>query len=302
MAISMEEKKDSRGLSATQDSRDITYTYILYGVSGTTDHADAYTHVRVNTPTIRDGLYRAKIECKPIGGTTWEASVDYSPHVFSETGLGGPSDGSTDPSGGAASSPPVGPLQNLGPDWSFTTGSTTTHITQSLGTLFSVNEQGAAAPNVGQAIGVTEDGVEGTDIITPAPEFTKKARRQNFHFGFYVNLCRTVGKTNRLAVCGGWIKPGELLYLGCEIQYTSDNIWEFTHKFAYNENRLGIKPSDIASNMPALPLFDKKGWDYLWVGYSKAKLAGKVKLRPVEIYVEQVYRDEDFAAVLQCGL
>lgn len=291
MAIRMEELKQSRGLSVDQTNREITYQYWVLDATGETDYAQAYTYVRLNTPIRRDGLGRKSIKGTPVGGTVWAFDVAYDSSVYSEAGLGEAGDGTTDPTGGVAD--PQSSAGPLGPSFSFSTGGGTTHITQSIETITSVDIIGGAAPDIGKAIGWTKEGIQGTDIITPNPEFTRKIKGQPLTFAYYYALCEGTGCKN-IATAFGVFKPGELLYLGCDGQCGPDQIWELSHKFAYSRNRVNLVVA------PGLTVSAKKGWDYLWVAYHDEKIGGMRRSKPIQAYVEQVYDSYDFT-LLKCG-
>lgn len=289
----MEELKESRSLSVDQNNRSITYSYWVLDATGESDYSSAYEYVRVTTPVQRDGLGRKSIKGHPIGGSTWQFDVEYDSSVYSEAGLGEPGSGTNEPTGGVASPQSPSSNQPLGPSFSFTTGGGTTHITQSLATIDSKKIGGGAAPDLGRAIGWTKDGVEGTDIVSPNPEFTVKIKGQPMTFQYYYDLCECTGCKN-IATAFGVFKPGELLYLGCDGQCGPDRIWELTHKFAYNRNRQNFFAT------PDITMDEKKGWDYLWVGYNNQKIGGKLRQYPVEVYIEQVYDSVDFGRI-RCG-
>jgi hypothetical protein len=180
-------------------------------------------------------------------------------------------------------------------NFSFTTSGGTTHITQSRSTtsayasgIAGVQVPGAGVvPNNKQAINMTREGVEGCDIVTAQAEFTIEARRAFVSLNYFNTLFRLTGTVNN----AGWknFQEGEVLYLGCDARYTSNDGWSLSHKFSAEPNQENLV---ISSNLTVLRKF---GWDFLWIGYGEGFDAGYRTRPPLFAWCERVYRFTNFA-------
>ncbi len=147
-----------------------------------------------------------------------------------------------------------------------------------------INSGGAA--NMKQAVGVTRDGVEGTEVYTPKFEFSWS--RQVFPVNLpYLRMIRSlVAKTNGSAWRG--FQPGEVLYLGATGQSKPGNVWIVNHKFAVGENLYAVPVS------PQLIIPRKGAWEYVWAAYGYDADATMIYNTPRAGYVEEMYRSADF--------
>jgi hypothetical protein len=140
MAVTIDEKFDSRETTVGVESPNLDLQYI---VQGTDDDALVKTTVEANIPAMYAGLVFQDYHIAPLGGGVWEVSVRYGKKEPKETGES---------------------------SFSFDTGGGTQHITQSLETVGSYANPGPA-PNFKGAIGVSHDSVEGTDVTVPVYNF-----------------------------------------------------------------------------------------------------------------------------------
>lgn len=149
----------------------------------------------------------------------------------------------------------------------------------------SAGSTGTAA-DLKSAIGVTRDGVEGTDVVVPKCEFTWTRQVKPVNLPYLRRIRSVVGKTNNARWRG--FDKGELLYLGSTGQSGPGGVWTVAHKFAAGENLYAVRVT------PTLVLPRKGAWDYLWCTYGY-KDDTTVYSVPTAGYVEQVYREANFA-------
>lgn len=151
------------------------------------------------------------------------------------------------------------------------------------------------APDYKGAIGVAGGQVAGTDIFTGHMEFGVTVQVYPVQLPYLRSLLETVGTTNR----NTWYKfpAGTLLYLGATGSCKPGSIWTLHHKFAAAPNITNIPVGDSI----IVPM--KKGWEYLWCTYRDMQSAasGLMMQVPAAAYVEQVYRDADYATNLGLG-
>ena len=230
------------------------------------------------------GLIRQKLKCERLGGDAWVAEWEYGvadPQTTFEPG-DDPSGGGA-PGGGAAAAPGDG--DPLLASFSFDTAGGTAHITQSLETM----HQSAGAPDNKQAIGLTKDRIEGTDIHVPAFQWSRTVHRRNVKLPYLRALVDLTGTTN----AGKFYGFGKLtvLYLGASGTPGQGLLWTITHKFAVQKKLFNI---DVGGGI-IVP--EKDGWDYIWVAYKDEPNANVLMQVPRAAYVERVYEDKDFAAL-----
>ena len=255
----MFEAVDSRRY-VTGENPGIDLIYILTGVS---DDMQALTLVANSTPETYQGFSRRTIELDPewvdtvAGDGRWKVTVRYG---LIETAF------------------------------SFDTGGGTQHVTQSLQTVEAKAIPGKTPPNFKGAIGVTNQSVEGVDIVIPVYNWS-----ETHHLASSVvtqdyrrKLFQLTGKVNSAYFKGH--DPGECLFRGARGAKRSTTDWEISFTFAGSPNRTNLQVGDITG-------IDKKGWQYLWVLYDDAEDTDAKRLvkRPAAAYVEKVYESGDFA-------
>jgi hypothetical protein len=158
-------------------------------------------------------------------------------------------------------------------------------------------------PYHNRAIGVSRDGVAGTDITVPKLEFTITRNFQYVTWQYLLTLRSLTGTVN----FGPWYQfnGGELLFLGVSFQVSQgpqqSNIVKMTYRFAAAPNQTNIdlvpdnpETSGDISHLLRIPF--KEGWDYLWCAYDQMTdpSTGRMVSRPSAAYVERVYPSGDF--------
>lgn len=171
----------------------------------------------------------------------------------------------------------------------------TAHITQSIQTLQKKFDPGETVVyDFGGAIGVSNDGVEGTDIETPGYSFqyTVYLPLANWTPTYRLKLRKLSKKYNNAV----WTSPegdifeaGEVRYRGFQASRRGLDDVELTHLFHAEDNRIltAGNITDIA----------KRGQDYVWYRYADSDdTTGAPLLKyPVAAYVEEVYHPGNFA-------
>lgn len=130
---------------------------------------------------------------------------------------------------------------------------------------------------------------EGCDIFGPKFDWSRDVSRPVVTRNYLRALRNLVGRKNFAPFYGS--APGEVLYLGCSARATDGGKWSLTHKFSEIENRTNI----FVTKDLVIPF--KRGWDYVWFGYSKKLDAGEIVSRPKAAYVEEVVEDGDFSLI-----
>lgn len=172
---------------------------------------------------------------------------------------------------------------------SFDTSGGTQRVFQALSTVGTYVPSGATAPDYGGAIGVSDDGVEGVDIVTATyGEILTRVVSAAAIAALRADAFALTGKVNSDAFLG--FNPGEALFLGARGQQRPDGEYEVSFSFAMRPNRSTFMVGDI--EVPA-----QKGWEYLWVRYQEVVDAAVKVRRPVAATVVKVYEEGAFAAL-----
>jgi len=251
---------------------------VPYRVLGAATVAEARAALFAVAPASRSGLVRRSIRTSETflddldAGTSFmEASVDYA-----ESGT---------------LRQPVRTTR-----WAFEISGKTFKITQSLETRGRYAAAGAIARDFKGAINVTHDGVEGCEIVVPDYTFSRTLALPAGDVAavYKRSLFDALGKTNLDKF--EEFEPGEALFVGVSGSEREDGDWELVQRFAASPHKYGFYVGDIL-----IP--EKRGWEYLWVRYEDEEDATAKALvkRPVAVYVERVYEESLFSALLPAG-
>lgn len=241
---------------------------LQYWSSGTTDKQLAVAAVRLVAPQYYTGadadgnaksLVRQTFDAREAASGFWYVDVNY------------------------------GPVDRALPSWQFDTSGGSTHITQALATVGAYGEGAAVTDNQG-AIGVTDSGVEGCDVIIP--KFTwseqhifEEALVTN---GYVSNLAELTGTYNDSA----WriFSTGEVLFHGVQGSKSGLDDWNLTFNFEQSPN---LTDYDVGG----ITVASKLGWHYQDVRYeSEANDNIKAIVRkPKAVYIHRVYEPGDFS-------
>jgi hypothetical protein len=247
-----------------------TSAELIYIVTGTASDTDAKDALEAEAPATWDDLTRTEVEVEPVRIDTgdadsciWRGTARY--------GQSPPTESST---------------------YSFDTTGGNQHVTNSLATpgKYKVSADPNDPPDFKGAVGVTENGVGGVDIVVPVFQFAETHYKPSaFVTVAYVQTLRDLtGTVNDDAFKG--FAAGEVLFLGATGNKRGGGDWAITYKFGVSPNRTNIEVGDIT-------VASKKGWEYLWVFY-RPKLDADAKIvvqRPVAAYVEKLYEEKDLS-------
>lgn len=180
---------------------------------------------------------------------------------------------------------------------SFETGGATTHITQA---LYEVPFPGGA-PYQHFAIGVDGNGVSGVDIVTPALNWTEDYEvPHSYVTSVYIKTLATLTGTVNNATFRSFA-AGEVLFLGASGGHEwdtdrGDGPWKLSYKFVASPNA-GSGQSTPAITVGDITGITKKGHEYMWVRYEDSVSDNTLLKKPKHVYVNQVYREANFAAL-----
>lgn len=182
-----------------------------------------------------------------------------------------------------------------GPEFSFDTSGETRHVTSGLG---QVGYPEGVAPDFGVSVGVSKDGIEGTDIIIPGYKWTETHYLSNNTVSAeYKRLladltgCVHGGSDVEATHNFRGFEPGEVLFLGAQGSRRGAGDWQLTFSFSRLPNQANFMVGDI--------LVEKKhGWQYLWIRTHERKIGDApnevVGALPSYVYVATVYPEADF--------
>lgn len=253
-----------------------------YRLSGTYDRAEAIAALIAAAPLAVDVsgtginfIPRDSHSVHHLGGGIWDASVRY----------GSPA-GVTEPEAGKC-------------ELSGDTGGGTVHVTQAISSTHYVNPNNPDPPADPEgAIGMTADGVAGTDIEDRAFKFTARVIRalDETYLGIVSELTATVNSAAwtvydekrglRLSFLAGQVK-----YLGMTWTPRDDGTFDCRHSFDAGPNQVGV---DIAPGEGITP-FDRKAWELAEVHYFKTTRDNRLGMWPDGVAIHQVYYMTDFS-------
>jgi len=277
MPLTFRELQSSRPANVGMTDGRLVREWIAYR---TDLEEEVYAAALVTADPFWKGFIRQDVALKPAGGGIWYVTVTYG-----TVGIGG-GDQPVGHSGlgGSAPTSPTAPTGTtpLGAGYSFDTTGATAHITQSIQTV----DRSVGSPDNSQAIGLTRDSVEGTDVFVPKFEWQRTVHRPVCTVEYLKTLRDLTGTVNNDVF---YTFPAEtVLYLGASGQFTQGEGWSITHRFSYAPNEINI----AIGNGLVVPL--KRGHEYLWVAYEEQEVGNRVLQVPVAWYVERVYRTRGF--------
>jgi hypothetical protein len=183
--------------------------------------------------------------------------------------------------------------QQHGPECSFDTGTGTQHITQSLVTKARKIAGGGifSAPDMGGAIGVSRDRVEGCDIgsgvekwsitlkgVPVTPAYRRKVRKLRY----------TLNESEIFSAL-----RQEILFVGATFNFRPGDGWVATYNFEQGDT---IDSKEVA---PGITLFQVKPFDYIWTSYADKADGTALFQQPIAVYHEQVYPEGDLAELFR---
>lgn len=243
-----------------------------YQVEDVTDEIVVETMALAFSPAVYLNLIRSAVRVAPITTGFWSVEVPYVPLARKPLELG--------------------EFRYSGK----TTGGTR-KITQSYSTAGTYSSTsgipGPISPGVvdfGGLIGVTQDNVEGTDIITPIFEWTEEREFATLSVtnAYLGKLFDLTGKINNASFRGFF--EGEVLFMGADFSIRTNERWKFIFSFKASQNIINQTFGNFVG-------VNKEGWQYAWTWDTPALNAGEgyVLRSPRYMMVENVYRKANFA-------
>lgn len=251
-------------------------SYLIYNVV-TSGEADPDTAIRdfadANLPATYDDKPLLSYEVEPVDAINatdelWTIEATYA----------NPRGGQILPVGGSASS--------------FDTTGGSRRVLQSIRTVSSYSLPGSTPPNYQGAIGVSESGIEGVEIVDPVFSFQeiRIEAAATVDAAFKAVIFGMTGRVNSESWNG--YEDGEVLFMGATGVQRSEDEWEIVYRFIASRNATGLAVGEISG-------ISKAGHDYLWALYSD-EIDGAsntlVKV-PRAVFVEQVYKRGAFSAL-----
>lgn len=265
MAVEFSEKFESRRVDQGTDPR----AELLYDLIGETNDQSARILANSSVPlafdVFGDGslvLWRDRVIPEAVGPDHWLVRA-----FFSRRQGAMPADGRS---------------------FSFDTTGGTAHITHSIQTVDKAATMGSTAPDNQGAIGVTKDGVEGTDIVVPTYSWSDVYvfPASQVTGAYKAKLFYATGKVNDATFQG--LAAGECLFRGAVGASRPDGNVEITFSFSASPNQTNITVGNLQP-------VDKKGWEYLWIRFGDFESNNEIVKRPIAVYVEKVYDLADFS-------
>jgi hypothetical protein len=269
MALQIYEGFPSREAISGGDNPSVALNWI---VLGTDNDSIVKSLVRATTPTgYLDPqfagaklLFLRDIAVKEVAPSTWECQARY----------------------GARKPPKENEYK-----FEFDTTGGRQKITQSLETIHKYAPAGKTAPDHKGAIGVTDHGVEGCEIVVPKFSWSETWQLpiETHNWAYSQTLKAITGRVNASPFRG--FPAGQVLFRGGigSGSNKDPNLIEITFHFDQSDDVEGQTIGDIAG-------VAKAGWQYLWVQYRETddSTANDFARRPVAAYVERVYDATSF--------
>lgn len=288
MAFTVQEFVTSRRVRLAKDTESATLEYVGYGTADDREARLGFDAAIPQTFTpFTNPLVRLDFDSQTLGGLFWRAVAEFGPDpapLF-------PAVGGVGPPAPVAAAP--GPNTPLGPDFAFDFTGVTEHVTQSKQTVKEIARNAfdlpVPAPDTEGAIGVSRDGIAGTDRVSPNLEWTRTVTFASVTTEYVRLVAKLVGTVNDGPFYGR--QAGECLFMGGTCQTDDTFRAKVTFKFLDRPN--------VAESIPIAPglllIGGKRGHDYLWVSYRDKPNSGKFTKVPDAAYVERIYDYVDFA-------
>lgn len=187
---------------------------------------------------------------------------------------------------------------------SFDTSGGTMHKTQaesvgSGGTLDFEKRFPSSATNMSGAIGVDSSSVHGVDVVVPQLTWTETYDVPSTYVtsDYIKGVAALTGTVNNGTF--RTFAAGEVLFIGAGGSQEWDaekgnGPWQLSFKFVASPN------AGSGQTMPAITIgsisgIEKRGHEYLWVRYEPSVASSTLIQLPKAVYVNKVYREENFA-------
>ena len=260
-AIHIHEGFPSRESVSGGDSPSVVLNWVVLGSS---NDLLVKAFVRAYTPAIYDGLVFQTVTIKETASETWDCQAKYG-----------------------ARKPP----KEYDYKFQFDTTGGRQKITQSLETIHKYAPPAKTAADHKGAIGVTDHGVEGCEIVVPKFSWSETWQLPIADYGWdYSQTLKAITDRVNAASFRGF-PAGQVLFHGGKGSASSKDpaLIEITYAFDQSDDVTAQTIGDITG-------VDKAGWQYLWVHYTEEHdpTADCLARRPDSVYVERVYDAASF--------
>ncbi len=149
-----------------------------------------------------------------------------------------------------------------------------------------------AAADVGLLIGVDEDRIEGVDIPVPKGVYseTRQINNTSLKYGYRNLLHDFSGKINSVN-WKGW-QAEEVLFLGAVARRLGSGKWSFQYSF-----QIELKETLTVQTVHGPQVVTKQGWDYIW--YQRVKevdaVEGRLTYDIESVHVAKVKETRNFS-------
>ena len=289
MTLTWVEDGASRSASIVRLGKKSQSTYVKsYKIFGSAD--DVEVHNEINT-TISGSYWQypgapdmqlmvESYSLSYLGDQAWQLSVQYTKD-------------------GAEDEEKPDPLHR---SRSFDTSGGTKHITQARSeTRYGPTGATGPTPNMNKAIGVDGQSVAGVDIVVPQLQWSENYDvPDKFITSEYIKkVAERTGTVNDAGFRS--FAAGEVLFIGCSGSHEWDEDkgsgpWNLAYKFVANPNA-GAGQTYPAETIGAITGVEKKGHEYMWIYYDSDVTGGTLLKKPKYVYINEVYRKTDFAAL-----
>lgn len=241
--------------------------YLVRGDGTSSEPGEAMAAAYADAPDTLDGFPKSGATVESLGGYVYQVAIQYA-------------------------SPSLAPFQRPPAEAPnrvvFSTRGGTINVKKSLETVYAVGRTDDPPPSFGQLVNVTDDGVEGVDIVVPThtKTITRYLDDDDVDEAFENTIADLTGCVNDDTFLGR--AAGEVLFMGADSNPRGDGVTEVVYEFLIRKNQTGIVVDDLDP-------FDQKGHEYVWFRVRQASTAGGVILRPAYGYVERMYPDADLS-------
>lgn len=284
MAIQVWEMLDSMSGSVTNEqeqgeTREVRRRYLIGQTAGFNDTvAQMELYAPSYVASDGAGLYwmRKRLDVNGVGNQHFDCTATY------QTLIPKPAEGGA-----------TGEYIPGGLSWD-TTGYTE-HITQAITQI----AHGDVGPDFENAINVSGDSVNGVDVVRPGMKYSET-------WILPVAVAASCDYVNTVYYLTGTVNqspfrcfdPGECLFLGARGQWQGDQPYVVvTYDFEARPN----KEVNFSPNPPGV-VFQKKGWQYIWIRYATEVSDNTLVQKPVAVYQATVYEEAEWAGLGIVGL
>jgi hypothetical protein len=181
---------------------------------------------------------------------------------------------------------------NQQPVITFDTGGESQKITQSISTPGIYPAPGETVPDFNGAIGVTKDGIQGTDVPIACHKWTEKRYLSDSIVTPAWRIAVTLLSHNTNAAPFRGFDVDMVQFEHVSGSRTGTDLWEVTFYFAAGPHLQNFSLGQVTG-------ISKKAWEYLWVLYEdhNDNRSNYLVKRPIAVYVEQVLWQGDFTTL-----